>query len=379
MAGNISAVNLYQTLLWKVRNFPDNVYAFRPEDNLTTLMSVLLDGPGVGQLSSVQTAARINQLYLEFSDIDRVLGILTGLSRASTEIYSLNTNPFIDQLTTSGWLDVYSKDSTFKGRMDSAMSARTKGATPFGVRALAESTLGTRVSFTEGFNIPTDTVSSNYTVSVSGNTITTLASGTVIVSGTITTVSGFIPTVVNGVVTSGYVGYTTAAVTRNFGHNELVFTPYLLPDVPVDNNILKSLAATLQTLIPAESIVTVNKPSAVNPYEQIPAIVISGNSQFFFFDRQVLANNINIPANINSTQGTTVVANGRYWLQNNQTVPAAYFAHLQTQEDIINVTQNISTVSVTPISTAGNPAPYSTSSMLGVGTLNITSTVYGAV
>lgn len=49
MAGNVFPISLNQTLLWKVRNFPDNIYNFDSIDNLTILMSILLGDAGVGQ------------------------------------------------------------------------------------------------------------------------------------------------------------------------------------------------------------------------------------------------------------------------------------------------------------------------------------------
>ena len=67
--GNSLPLNINQTLSWKTRNFPDNVYDLNPSDLLTTLMGVLLGNAGTGQLGASQVAAKLTQQYLQFSDL----------------------------------------------------------------------------------------------------------------------------------------------------------------------------------------------------------------------------------------------------------------------------------------------------------------------
>ena len=404
MAGNVFPISLNQTLLWKVRNFPDDIYNFDPQDNLTILMSILLGNAGVGQLSMVQTAARINQQNLEFSDIERVLGNILGLPRLPSETYTLATNPFRDQLLVQEWADILSTDAQYRGRLDGSAYSRMLGATPMGLKSMADITAGTRAKMVEVWNTPTAIVSSNYTVTVSGQTYTTLASGTVIVSGTQTTASGYFyyPVIsgsnATGAIASGYVGYTTAYTTRGFNNNEIVFYPTQLPDVPWSSDTQNGIVQALETIKTTGSIVTVNSPTISQDFVQLPAAktsnnifvtsgnmtIISGNSQFFYMSRQVLANNVSTPANtyrsISLGSGISAIRdNGRYWLVNDQQTLAPYFAHMITQESNINVTQNISTVNITPIQpqTASPASSYSSTLMLGAGLLNITATVYG--
>ena len=101
MAGNTFPVNLHSTFSEKVRNFPDDIYNFNDGDNLTTLMKILLGNSGTGQLRNLQIAAKISQQYLEYSNLDYILGQILNVQRISPEIYSFATNPFIDQLTDS--------------------------------------------------------------------------------------------------------------------------------------------------------------------------------------------------------------------------------------------------------------------------------------
>jgi len=404
MAGNVFPISLNQTLLWKVRNFPDDVYNFDPQDNLTILMSILMGNAGVGQLSTVQTAARINQQNLEFSDIERILGNILGLPRLPSEIYAIATNPFRDQLLQQEWADILSKDAQYRGRLDASAYSRMLGATPMGFKSMSEATTGTRTKMSEIWNTPTTQITSNYTVTISGQTYTTLASGTVIISGTQTTASGYFNYPVisgsspTGAIASGYIGYTTAYTTRGFGVNETVFYPTQLPDVPWTSDTQNGIVQAIETIKTTGSIVTVVNPTISQDFIQAPyaktinntfvtsgnMTIVSGNSQFFYLSRQVLANNVSTPANtyrsVSLGSGITAIQdNGRYWLVNDQQTLAPYFAHMVTQESSINVTQNISTVNITPIQpkSASPASSYSSTTMLGAGLLNITATVYG--
>src|ERR1035437_4201937 len=127
-------LSLPQTLPWKVRNFPDDVYNFNPTDNLTQLMGIILGAAGTGQLDLIFTAARINQENLEFSELDNILGVLLNTRRLVSEMYNTTNNPFTDQLSIENWEDVISKDSAYRERLNGVSSFLLQGATPIGLR-----------------------------------------------------------------------------------------------------------------------------------------------------------------------------------------------------------------------------------------------------
>ena len=338
MSGKIIPLSLNQTLGWKVRNFPDDVYGFNTQDKLTILMSILLGQAGTGQLISAQIAAKLNQQNMEFSDLDNILGQILNAPRLVSEIYSLSTNPFIDQLTRSTWQDVVTKDSDYRERLIGIASSFLKGGTVFGIQRIAEATSSFQFRVIEAWQ--------------------TVASGSVV------------PTVIASGVTS-----------RGFASNEVLLVPNVPSDLQFSTDIRHQTLMSLNNLKPAGSIVTVT--SGINGFgSAMKYAVVSGNSQFFSFDRTVTANNINQPANSYNINDISYA--GRYWLQNSQTVLAPNFAHLQSQEGSIDLTENISTVFITPTTTySGVPQfatlpTYSTNDPLGAPTLSITSTIYGA-
>jgi streptogramin lyase len=149
--GNSLPLNINQTLLWKTRNFSDDVYDFNPDDLLTNLMGILLGGTGTGQLSSVQIAAQLAQKYLLFSDLENTIGKLINSPRFSSELYNNSINPFTDQLTLSQWQDVYSKDSSYRERLLALMGALLKGGTVFGIQETSEAVSQVQVSVIENW------------------------------------------------------------------------------------------------------------------------------------------------------------------------------------------------------------------------------------
>jgi hypothetical protein len=346
MSSNIYPLNVTQGLSWRTRNFPEDVYDFAPSDFITELMDILVGNAGTGQLFMAQTAARLNQENMEFFDLDNIIGALLQTPRYPSEIYSTNHNPFIDQITISGWTDVLYKDSSYRERLIGVAAALTRGATPFGIQMVSDAVSGLKSRVIEVWN--------EQTVTVSG----------------VTTISG------------------TSIATRGFGQNEVVIRPRTLPDISYTTTTRNAILDSARNLKTTGSVVSV--ASGVVGYTQAPYVasgntyvtngtysVLSGTGQFFFFDREVLGNGLNPPSYVNSNSDATI--KGRYWLKNNAPTSAPQFAHLTTQESVINVTQNITTVNVTPLSTAGQPPTYSTTTMLTTPVLDITSTVYGAL
>ena len=323
-------LSLPQTLPWKVRNFPDDVYNFNPTDYLTKLMSIALGPAGTGQLDLIYTSARINQENLEFSDLDNILGVLLNTRRLVSEMYSTVNNPFTDQLSIDNWEDVISKDSAYRERLVGVSSAYLQGATPLGLKNIANATNSFENKIVEVWNVTT-----------------------------------------SGVTISG-----TTYKTRGFGVNETVLIPLVPSDLTFTNDLQRDTLQSRYNLKPAGNIVTV--ASGINPYNNLSYTVISGNSEFFYLNRQVLANGISSPASTSNTSNTAV--SSRYFLKNNVNVQAPHFAHLLTEESTTDVTLNISNVSITPlssVSSTGELPSYNTTLPIGNPSLSVTSTVYG--
>ena len=83
------------------------------------------------------------------------------------------------------------------------------------------------------------------------------------------------------------------------------------------------------------------------------------------------SNNLSVPGYVVGTTDPTITQ--RYWLREGQSVEAPYFAFGQTQEQIIDVTSNINSVSVT----YGSQLIGQTTDMLGVYNLPINHTSLG--
>jgi hypothetical protein len=325
-------LNIPQTLPWKVRNFPDNVYNFNPTDNLTQLMNIALGAAGTGQIDLIFTAARINQENLEFSDLDNILGVLLNTRRLVTEMYNTVNNPFTDQLSISNWEDVISKDSAYRERLNGVSSSHLQGATPLGLRNIANATNSLENKIIEVWNTTT-----------------------------------------SGVTISG-----TNYYTRGFGKNETLVIPLVPNDLSFNNDLQRDTLQSLYNLQPAGNIVTIS--SGINPYNSFSYIVTSGNSEFFYLNRQVIANGVNNPSYTDNVANTTV--SSRYFLRNNISVEAPQFAHLITEESITDVTLNITAANVIPLSSlssTGELPGYNTTLPIGNPSLPITATVYGNV
>ena len=295
-------------------------------------MNIALGPAGTGQLDLIFTSARINQENLEFSDLDNILGLLLNTRRLVTEMYNTVSNPFTDQLNIDNWEDVISKDSAYRERLNGIGSSYLQGATPRGLRNIANATNSLENILIEVWNVTT-----------------------------------------SGVTISG-----TNYKTRGFGVNETVIVPMVPSDLTFNNDLQRDTLQSLYNLKPVGNIVTI--ASGINPYNNLSYTVTSGNSEFFYLDRQVLANGVNNPASI-SNAGNTAVSS-RYFLQNNVNVDAPHFAHLITEESTTDVTLNISTAAIIPLSSLSNTGElpgYSTTLPIGNPNLAVTATVYGGI
>lgn len=131
-----------KTFSWKVRNFPEEVYAFRPGDHLTKLMRVLLEDPGVGQVKKMQLVARITEsLYsTNFHDLDDFFGAYLRLPRRADEVYVYS--PFFDALTIDQWNEIHLKDAMYRSRVSMMLQSLLRGGTAEGLMMLSEAVTG---------------------------------------------------------------------------------------------------------------------------------------------------------------------------------------------------------------------------------------------
>lgn len=326
MAGNLFSKKLHSTFTQKVSNFPDNLYYFNDNDNLTTLMKILLGNSGTGQLQNLQIVAQLGQQHIEFSNLDEIMGLILQVKRLSSEIYSFATNPFIDQLNESNWQEVSRKDASYRERLLGAAEAFQTGSSLWGVLTLCEAITQVKFYALESWRTP------------------------------------------------GY-GRQSSGINPA---QEIVLIPLVdnaTPLVTNDNNGLfkwdqskaNALLSVIGQLVPDNFVISFGSPTqTLNPVAS-KSVTASGYSEYFYLQPIINGTQVNTPGNIQPGSAT------RYWVQNATTTSAPYFAHLQTQETIIDLTGNISSVTVSGNNPGGNP-----SNSLSLPSIQVTSTVYGA-
>lgn len=313
MAGNLVPSDPHATFIQKVSNFPDNLYSFDDNNNITTLMKILLGNSGTGQLRNIQTVARLSQQHIEFSNLDSILGVILNISRISPEIYSFSTNPFIDQLTSDQWDEVNSKDSKYRERLLGAAEAFQTGATVWSIMTLCQAMSGIKFYVTESWRTP---------------------------------------------------GLGRAGINTN---REIVLIPILDTAGTVftwDQSKARAILSAATKIIGTNLIVSFGTP--VYNLVNVALSTASGTdtSECFLMQPKVISNTLVTPANIQTGSHT------RYWLTPGQESTAPFFAHLQSQEVSIDVTGNIINVN----STDNTGVPYSA---VAAPSLQVTSTVYG--
>jgi len=316
MAGNNFPVQLHSTFFKKVSNFPVDIYNFNDGYNLTTLMQILLGNSGTGQLRNIQTAARITQEILEFSDLDQILGTLLNVSRVSSEVYSFPTNPFIDQLTSSQWQEIITKDASYRERLLGAAESYQLGPNLWGLLTLCEALTQTKFYAVESWRTP------------------------------------------------GY-GRTGLNPAR-----EIVFIPLL--DSATASGFFsfnqyqkQTILNTMQNLLPMNYQVSFGSP--IQTFTQVSGsyTTASGYSESYYLQPTVTTSTVNSPSNIQLGSAT------RYWIKNNNQNVAPNFAHLQTEETSIDLTGNI--ISVTSTSDTTGNLVFS----VAPPSITVTSTIYG--
>jgi hypothetical protein len=295
MAGNSFPVQLHPTFFQKVRNFPVDVYNFNDTDNITTLMKILLGNSGTGQLRNLQLAAKITQQTIEFSNLDNIMGQILNVRRISPEIYSFATNPFIDQLTTTQWQEIITKDGSYRERLFGAAEAFQNGCNLWGILILCEALTQIKFYAVESWRTP---------------------------------------------------GYGRSSINQN---EEVVLIP--LTDNSFftwDQSKKTTILQVIQKLMPTSFKISFGSPIKNFTQTSGSYVSASGYSEFFYLQPNVSTTTINTPANIQPGAST------RYWVKNNVSNLAPNFAHLVTQEISIDLTGSV--ISVNGTDPTGNPS-----------------------
>lgn len=142
-------IPLERTFEYRVRNFPEEVYALERGNHLTKLMKVLLGDAGTGGLSKIQTIARLSESLdtTHYTELDYFFGIFLGFRRLPEEMYSYD--PFSDQLTAQQWNVVEIRDGMYRDRIKKFLRATVMGGTHDGVELAAEAACGYKCQILE--------------------------------------------------------------------------------------------------------------------------------------------------------------------------------------------------------------------------------------
>lgn len=135
-------IPLERTFDYRVRNFPEEVYAIERGNHLTKLLKVLLGDAGTGGLSKIQTVARLSESLntTHYTELDYFFGVFLGFPRLPEEMYSYD--PFSDQLTAGQWNEVEIRDGMYRDRIKKYLRATIMGGTHDGVALAAEAACG---------------------------------------------------------------------------------------------------------------------------------------------------------------------------------------------------------------------------------------------
>jgi hypothetical protein len=287
-------------------------------------MKILLGNSGTGQLQNLQIVAQLGQQHIEFSNLDEIMGLILQVRRLSSEIYSFATNPFIDQLNENNWQEIINKDASYRERLLGAAEAFQTGSSLWGVLTLCEAITQVKFYALESWRTP------------------------------------------------GY-GRQSSGINPA---QEIVLIPLVDNSKPLVNDSMglfkwdqskaNALLSAISQIVPSNFVISFGSPvQTLNPVAA-QSVTASGYSEYFYLQPIINGTQVNTPSNIQPGAAT------RYWVQNATITSAPYFAHLQTQETIIDLTGNISSVNVSGNNPGGNP-----SNSLSLPSIQITSTVYG--
>ncbi len=148
-----------QALLFRLRSFSPEVYDLTPSSHLVRLMGVLLGDAGGEQLRKQGLVSRLRSSIssTHFLDMDAFWGALFSLNRANNEgmpynpATGLSLNPYTDAAAPALWFAARQSDASYRSRIYQFANAISFGASPVGIKKVAEAILGVPVDLYETF------------------------------------------------------------------------------------------------------------------------------------------------------------------------------------------------------------------------------------
>ena len=122
--------------------FPEEVYNLSSQTTLYKFLLALLGDSGVGGMKKAFTYTRTQQTLsnVHFEDLDTLFSGPLSLSRQGAEIY--NTLPSSSLLTDAQWLEVRSKDASYRSRANDYVKGLQYGSTQKGYSLIARAATG---------------------------------------------------------------------------------------------------------------------------------------------------------------------------------------------------------------------------------------------
>lgn len=148
-----------QSLLFRLRNFAPEVYQLTQSSHLFRLLGVLLGDMGGEGLQKQALISRLRSVLTSthFLDMDAFWGALFNLNRGSTEglpynpITGQTLNPYTDAVPRGIWNQAHQSDSHYRSRIYAFAHALSYGASPVGIKKVAEAVLNMPVDLYETF------------------------------------------------------------------------------------------------------------------------------------------------------------------------------------------------------------------------------------
>lgn len=290
---------LHTSFDYKVRNFPERIYDFNPNNHITKLLKTLLGDAGVGQMAKSQTVARLNEVLggTQFSDLDYLFGRFMGMQRMPEEKY--DWDPFSDQLTETQWRDVLYRDAQYRERITLYLQAMLRGGTNEGLAMAAEAACGHPCVVLEMYRNVENLGLSNDDVGIQR-----LPTGT----------------------------REVCIVPR---------APSLSPSAE------RAIYLMTDKLAPENSVITVDASGGWTVRTSLQARYAASPSEFFHTTRMVTGSNVPTVDVLDATDVPFL------WMEEGVEVEAPTFAHLSTQEDKHSHSYAVTSVTFSEISIDG--------------------------
>jgi hypothetical protein len=134
-----------QTLSWRLRSLPPQTYDLRLSSHVMRIASVLLGETGPEQLAKRAMYDRFRETMAgaNFLDLDSFWGLIFALDRSNTEVLQNNLNPYTDVVTSATWQAAHDADSSYRDRIFQFAQGVQAGPSRPGIQAVCEAVLGT--------------------------------------------------------------------------------------------------------------------------------------------------------------------------------------------------------------------------------------------